>query len=68
MDVRCGVRTVQLVYKELAVLYEGSDVRTVNGRFVLPRSRSSWFGVCIAKISPAKKLGDYNDCLITGRI
>ena len=64
MDVRCGVRTAQLVYKErLAVLYEeGSNVRTVNG-FVLLTSRS-WFGVCIAKISP-KKLGDYN-CLITG--
>ena len=62
MDVRCGVRTARLLGVQGTVLYEGSDVLTVNG-FVLPRDRA-WFGVCIAKISP-KKLGDYN-CLITG--
>ena len=67
MDVRCGgVRTAQLAggVQGTGVLYEGSDVRTVNG-FVLPRSRSWLFGIRIAKISPKKKLGDYN-CLITG--
>ena len=39
MDVRCGVlRTAQLGGVQGTVLYEGSDVRTVNG-FVLPRDR-----------------------------
>ena len=61
MDVRCGVRTARLPGVQGTVLYEGSDVRTVNG-FVSYTSRS-WFGIRIAKISP-KKLGDYN-CLLT---
>ena len=38
MDVRCGVRTARLPGVQGTVLYEGSDVRTVNG-FVLPRDR-----------------------------
>ena len=39
MDVRCGVRTARLPDVQGTVpLYEGSDVRTVNG-FVLPRDR-----------------------------
>ena len=37
MDVRCGVRTARLT-AWCTVLYEESDVRTVNG-FVLPRDR-----------------------------
>ena len=36
MDVRCGVRTARLLGVQGTVLYEGSDVRTVNGS-VLPR-------------------------------
>ena len=62
MDVRCGVRTARLPGVQGTVLYEGSDVRTVNG-FVLPRDRGLECAR-IAKILP-KKLGDYN-CLITG--
>ena len=57
MDVRsrCGVRrssTARLPGVQGTVLYEGtgSDVRTVNGGFVLPRDRG-FFGICIAKIS-----------------
>jgi hypothetical protein len=38
MDVRCGVRTARLPGVQGTVLYEGSDVRTVNG-FVFPRDR-----------------------------
>ena len=38
MDVRCDVRTERLPGVQGIVLYEGSDVRTVNG-FVLPRDR-----------------------------
>ena len=38
MDVRCGVRTARLLGVQRTVLYEGSDVLTVNG-FVLPRDR-----------------------------
>ena len=41
MDVRCGVPTAaRLPGVQGTVLYEGSDVRTVNG-FVLPRDRWS---------------------------
>ena len=58
MDVRCGVRTARLPY-DCTVRGE----RRADGERFCFTSRS-WFGVCIAKISP-KKLGDYN-CLITG--
>ena len=40
MDVRCGVRSHGATGVQGTVLYEGSDVRTVNG-FVLPRDRGS---------------------------
>ena len=38
MDVRCGVRTARLVYKELYCTRR-SDVRTVNGFVLRPRDR-----------------------------
>ena len=60
MDVRCGIRTARLVYKELYCTRR-SDVRTMNG-FVLPQDR----GLEYASLKELpKNLGDYN-CLLIG--